>query len=71
MSPEEIERNSNAGPTYIFTADDQIKKYYEDIPSEIIQKLSDTLKSSISIFSGSFNIENENSKPKRTIYPST
>lgn len=71
MSPEEIEENLNVGPTYIFTVDDLNKKYYEDIPDELIQQLSNTLKSSISIFSGSFNIQNEDSNAIRTIHPIT
>jgi len=71
MSSEEIEENLFVGPTYIFTVDDQNKIYYENIPSEIIQELSNTIKSPISIFSGSFHIENDDSKPKNRIQPNT
>ena len=71
MSAKEIEENLSVGPTYIFTVDDQNKNYYENIPNEVTQELSNILKSPISVFSGSFNIENDDSKPKITIQPST
>ena len=71
MFLEEVENNLAAGPTYIFTVDDKEKKYYENIPNEIVQELSNTLKSPISIFSGDFNIENEDLKFERTLHPST
>ena len=71
MSLEEIEENPFVGFTYIFSVDEQSKNYYQDIPNEVTQELSNILKSPISVFSGSFNIENNDPKPKITIQPST